>query len=66
MPATVIVIEEVVAPVFQSRVPVEAVLKVVLPQLLLTFTTGVAGVALGVATAVPEALVHPFTVVVTL
>ena len=38
----------------------------VLPQLLTTITTGAGGVVLGEAVLVPEALVHPFTAVVTL
>ena len=66
VPAVPTVIEEVVAPVLHSSVPAAAVDKVdVLLQLSTTVTTGAAGVVFGAAVPLPAALVHPFTVVVT-
>ena len=65
VPATVTVIDEVVAPVFHDKLPVAVVDNTELPQLLDTLTTGVAGIAFGAATPVPGALVQPLTVTVT-
>ena len=65
MPAAVTVMEEVVAPLLHNKDPVAVVESVELPQLFTTVTTGVAGVVLGAAILLPGALVHPFTVVVT-
>ena len=60
-------IDEVVAPLLHNRVPVAVVESVDVPlQLFTTVTTGVAGITLGAAVLLPAALVHPFTVVVTL
>ena len=58
--------EDVVAALLQSKVPVAVVLNTEFPQLLATVTDEVAGIANGGA-AVPEpaALVQPLTVVVT-
>lgn len=64
-PAEVTVIEEAVAPLLHSNVPVAVVESVELPQLFTTDTVGVAGVVLGAAIPLPGALVHPLTVVVT-
>lgn len=60
-----VVMELVVAPVFQRSAPVEVVDKTELPQLFATFTVGVGGVVFGFAVALPVALVHPLTVWVT-
>ena len=58
--------EEVVALLLHKSEPVlfDAV-NTLLPQLLVTVTVGAAGIAFGAATAVPAALVHPFSVWVT-
>ena len=65
-PAVLTVIEAVDAPVLHSSVPAATVDKVeVVLQLSTTVTTGVAGVVFGAAVPLPAALVHPFTVVVT-
>ena len=64
MPAKVTVIDEVVAPVFQLNVPDALVLKVELPQLSTTFTTGVETDP-GAAVPEPAGLVQPLTVAVT-
>ena len=63
VPATVTVIDEVVAPLLHNNEPVnpEAV-NTELPQLLATVTVGADGVAIGAAVPLPAALVHPFTV----
>ena len=59
--------ELVVAVVFQSKEPVAAVDKTEVPlQLLVTLTTGTAGVVPGEAVPVPEALVQLPEVAVTL
>ena len=58
-------IEAVVALVLHNKLPVANVDSVELPQLSATVTTGVVGIAFGAAEPVPAALVHPFTVVVT-
>lgn len=47
-----------------NRLPVAVVDRTELPQLFTTVTTGADGVDLGAAAPVPEALMHPFTVVV--
>ncbi len=59
--------EEVVAPLLQSSEPVnpDAVSVEVLLQLSTTLTTGAAGADFGAATPLPLALVHPFSVCVT-
>ena len=56
---------EVVAPVFQDKLPVALVVNTELPQLSLTVTTGAPGITFGEASPVPAALVHPFTLCVT-
>lgn len=64
VPPVVTVMEEVVAPVDHTKfVPV--VDNTEFPQLFTTVTRGVEGVTAGEATAVPEVLVHPLTVCVT-
>lgn len=65
VPAEVTVIDAVVAPLLHSNVPAAVVERTELPQLLTTVTTGVEGVVLGAAIPLPGALVHPFTVVLT-
>lgn len=62
----VTVIEEVVALVLHSNEPVEAVLNTEFPQLFSTVIAGADGTAIGAAMPVPAALLHPFTVLVTL
>jgi hypothetical protein len=62
----VTVIDEVVAPLLHNKEPVNDVaVNVELPQLFTTVTTGAAGISLGAATPLPEGLVHPFSVCVT-
>ncbi len=56
----------VVAVVLHSNAPVAVVDKVELPQLSTSVTKGAEGVLLGDAVFVPDMLVQPFTVVVTL
>ena len=58
-------IDGVLAPLLHNKAPVAVVESVELPQLFTTVTTGVAGVVFGAAVPLPGALVHPFTVVVT-
>ena len=59
-------IDEVVAPLLHNRSPVNDVaVSTELPQLSTTDTTGADGVASGVAIPLPEGLVQPFTVCVT-
>lgn len=65
VPAVTTVMELVVAPLLHNNEPPAVVDSTELPQLFTTVTTGVAGVVPGAATPVPAALVHPFTVVVT-
>ena len=66
MPAVLTVIDGVAAPVLHNKVPVKLLaVRVELPQLLATDTTGADGVAFGAAMPEPAALVQPFTVVVT-
>ena len=57
--------EAVVAPVLHKIVPPVGIDKILLPQLLTTVTTGVAGAAFGAAVADPAALVQPLIVDVT-
>ena len=57
--------EEAVEPVLHNN-ELPAADKVDTPQLSVTVTTGADGIALGDATPEPDALVHPFTVWVTL
>ena len=57
--------DELVAPVLHNNVPAELVERVELPQLFTTDITGVTGVVFGAAVPLPNALVHPFTVVFT-
>jgi hypothetical protein len=61
----VTVIDGVDAPVDHNNVPDATVLKTELPQLFATVTDGELGIAIGAATADPDPLVHPETVVVT-
>ena len=56
----------VVSPVLHNKLPVAVVESTELPQLSATVIVGVAGIAFGVATAVPSKLSQPFTVVFTL
>jgi len=66
VPGEVAVIEGVDSPVLHNNVPGASVESVDVPvQLLTTFTTGVAGVVLGLAIPLPSALVQPLAVVVT-
>jgi hypothetical protein len=64
--AAVTVIEEVVAPVFQSNAPAAVVVNTEFPQLLATVTAGVVGVVFSTAVPVPAALVHTVKLDVTL
>ena len=65
-PASVTIMLGVASPVLHSNVPAVVVDRVDVPlQLLTTVTTGVAGVVLGAAVPLPEALVQPLTVWVT-
>ena len=58
--------DEVVAPLFHNKEPLnEPAVNVVLPQLSTTDTMGADGISCGAATPLPEGLVHPFTVCVT-
>lgn len=64
--AMFVVMEVVVAPVLHNNVPVKPLaVNVELPQLLVTVTMGAVGIVLGAAVPLPAALVHPFTVCVT-
>jgi len=66
VPAVVTVIDEVVAPLLHNKEPVNDVaVNVELPQLSTTDTMGADGIAFGAATPLPEGLVHPCTVCVT-
>jgi hypothetical protein len=56
---------EVEAPVLHSSVPAAVVDKVDEPQLSDTVTAGADGVVLGAAVPLPDPLVQPFTVWVT-
>jgi hypothetical protein len=53
------------APVLHCSVPAAVVDKTDDPQLFATVTTGAAGVVLGAAVPLPDGLVQPLTVVVT-
>lgn len=67
MPGVATVIEAVVAPLLHTNAPVTfPAVSVELPQLFTTVTVG-AGTAevLGTATPEPAALLHPFTICVT-
>ena len=64
-PDVVTVILGVDSPVLHNKVPGAVVDKVEDPQLSTTVTTGVAGVTFGAAVPLPDKLVHPFSVVVT-
>ena len=58
--------DEVVAPLLHNKEPVNDVaVNVELPQLFTTVTPGADETTLGAATPLPEGLVHPFTVCVT-
>jgi hypothetical protein len=58
--------DEVVAPLLHNKEPVKDVaVNIELPQLFTTVTTGTDGIAFGAATPLPEGLVQPFTVWVT-
>ena len=62
----VTVMDEVVAPLLHNKVPVKfAAVNTELPQLLTTDTVGADGITLGADVPLPAALVHPFTVCVT-
>lgn len=62
-PGVVTVIEFVVAPLLHNNVPLTPVAaNTELPQLFVTLTEGVAGIALGAAAPLPALLVHPPTV----
>ena len=66
VPAVVTVMDEVVAPLLHNKEPVNDVaVNIELPQLFSTVTPGADGISFGAATPVPEGLVHPFTVCVT-
>ena len=59
-------IDEVVAPLLHNRSPVwEFAVSVEVPQLSTTDTVGADGIAFGAATPLPEGLVQPFIVWVT-
>ena len=66
VPAVAAVIDAVAAPVLHNKEPVkpEAV-NTELPQLLTSATAGADGIAFGTAVPLPAALIHPFTVWVT-
>ena len=65
-PAVVTLIDEVVVPLLHNNEPVKDVaVNIELPQLSTTDTVGADGISCGVATPLPEGLVHPFTVCVT-
>jgi hypothetical protein len=66
VPATVTVIDGVVAPLLHNNDPVnEPAVNTELPQLSTTDTVGAAGIVLGAAVPLPAALIHPSTVWVT-
>ena len=59
-------IDEAVAPLLHNKEPVNDVaVNVELPQLSTTDTVGADGIACGAATPLPEGLVQPFTVCMT-
>jgi hypothetical protein len=51
--------DEVVAPLLHSKVPVAVADNVDVPQLFTTVTTGFAGAVLGADTPLPAKLLHP-------
>ena len=58
--------DEVVAPLLHNKEPVKDVaVNIELPQLSTTDTMGAAGIAFGAATPLPEGLLQPFIVCVT-
>jgi hypothetical protein len=58
--------DDVVAPLLHNKVPVNAeAVNTELPQLLTTDIVGATGIVLGAATPLLVALVHPFTVCLT-
>ncbi len=66
VPAVVTVIDDVVAPLLHNKEPVNDVaVNVELPQLSTTDTMGADGISCGAAPPLPEELVQPFTVCVT-
>ena len=65
MPASDTMIEEAVSPVLHNKLPPALVDNTVLPQLLVTVTSGADGIDLGAAIPEPAALVQPFTVCIT-
>jgi hypothetical protein len=67
VPPPVTVIEEVVAPLLHNNAPVNPVaVSNELPQLFVTFTIGAGTLEfIGAAVPLPEVLVHPLTVCVT-
>jgi hypothetical protein len=63
VPATVTVMEGVVAPLVHNNDPVyPPAVSVELPQLFTTVTVGAAGMGMGAATTLPAALLQPLTV----
>lgn len=55
--------DAVFAPLLHNKAPVYPLaVKTELPQLFVTFTTGVAGVIIGAAVPLPAGLAHPLTV----
>ena len=58
-------IDEVVWPLLHSNEPVAVVDNTELPQLFTTVTTGAVGVSFGAEVPLPDSLVHPSTVAVT-
>ena len=59
-------IDEVVDPLLHNKEPLnEPAVNVELPQLSTTVITGDDGISFGAATPLPEELVHPFTVWLT-
>ena len=66
VPAVATVIDEVVAPLLHNKEPVNDIaVNVELPQLSTTDTMGADGISCGAATPLPEGLVQPFSVCVT-
>ena len=66
MPAAVTVTGVVVAPLLHNKVPVVPVaVNSELPQLFVTVTPGATGIVLGDDVPLPDALVQPLTVCVT-
>ena len=65
MAALVTVIDEVVWPLLHCNEPLALVDNMELPQLFVTDTTGADGVDFGTDVPLPDSLVHPSTVAVT-